>query len=75
MSMLIDASRIRAERVVRGFTQTALARKVRRCPATISNLENGKGVGPKTLKRIADVLGIPMEEILCRENESANKSA
>jgi transcriptional regulator with XRE-family HTH domain len=55
-------------RGLKGLTQADLARAIERDPATISKIEKGliQGAAP-TMKRIADVLEIPMEDLLLEE--------
>ena len=56
-------------RLMRGWTKAQLAKAVERDPATISRIESGQFVGnPPTMKRIADVLNIPMEEFILADD-------
>ncbi|TKJ41172.1 hypothetical protein CEE37_05770 [candidate division LCP-89 bacterium B3_LCP] len=56
---------IRNARLDQGIQSSELAKLVGVSPATISLLESGRtDVGPKTLKRIADVLRLDYEALL-----------
>jgi transcriptional regulator with XRE-family HTH domain len=68
--MKYDIARIRKERILKGWSQTQLARAVGLHVSSVSLIERGKISGmPGTLKTICEVLGIPMEEILIEEVE------
>lgn len=52
-------------RAIRGWTQTDLARAIDKDPSTVSKIESGLVEGhPPTMKQIADILNIPMEQFL-----------
>jgi transcriptional regulator with XRE-family HTH domain len=66
----IDTKRLEAERVLRGWSKTRLAALAGVDPATVSRLERGHHRKASTLKRVADVLGLRMEELLKDVNVS-----
>lgn len=59
-----QADRIREARVAAGMSQLALADKAGVRQATISNVENGASCRPSTLRNIALVLGLPLNEVM-----------
>lgn len=59
-----NGERLRAARVALGMSQLELADQAGVRQATISNVENGKGCRPSTLRRIGLVLGIPLTELM-----------
>lgn len=55
---------IREIRRLVGYSVTDLARRIERSRAYVSNIEAGrKQPAPETLRRIADVLGVPLSAI------------
>lgn len=67
VTMLYDVQRIERARILRGWTKTELARRIKKDPSTISLIERGKVIGrPATMKAIADALKISMERLLKR---------
>jgi len=66
--MSFDIAKIRRARLLAGLSQNALAAKVGLDPSSISILERGLIKGkPETIKKIADTLGLTMEEIFIEE--------
>ncbi len=60
-------------RQMKGWTQAHLARVIGKDPSTISKIESGLIEGnPPTMKLIADVLGLSMEDILVEEEARAS---
>lgn len=59
-----NTERLREARVARGLSQLQLADLAGVRQATISNVENGKGCRPSTLRQIALALNIPLSEVL-----------
>lgn len=58
--------------MMRGWTQSQLAKAVSKDPGTISKIVSGRIMGnPPTMKAIADVLGIPMEELIIENDPAA----
>lgn len=63
--MRLNAARLRLARYNRGLTQRALAARVGLTNGYISELECGEANGsPKSLKLIADELGVTVEYLL-----------
>ena len=51
--------------MIRGWTQRKLAERIDRQPAYISQIESGRHMpSPTTMKRIAEELGLDMEELV-----------
>jgi transcriptional regulator with XRE-family HTH domain len=66
--MKYDIGKVTRARLVRGWTQAKLAEMIERSPAAISAIENGRyEPSPTTMKRIADVLGLDMDELVLEE--------
>jgi transcriptional regulator with XRE-family HTH domain len=62
---------IERARAIKGWTQADLAARIGKDPSTVSKIETGLVVGnAPTMKRIADELGIPIEDFLQDETES-----
>jgi transcriptional regulator with XRE-family HTH domain len=58
---------IRARRE-RGLTQTQLAKRIGKHPATISKMENGIAQPlPPTMKKIAEELNLNMKDLILKE--------
>jgi transcriptional regulator with XRE-family HTH domain len=69
--MRYKVEKITRARAIKGWTQAQLARAIGKDPSTISKIENGEVEGnPPTMKAIADVLNLPMEELLVEESEA-----
>ena len=67
--MKTDYKKIRRERVTRGWSQIDLARLIKSHSSLISKIEGGHTNGsPRTIRAIADALGIPMEEFIVSES-------
>lgn len=62
-----DGERLRAARVAQGWSQLDLADKAGVRQGTISNVENGKGCRPSTLRHISLALSIPLSEVMVIE--------
>jgi transcriptional regulator with XRE-family HTH domain len=61
----VIAQRIRAFRKLKGYTQLELADQMGVSISILGSIERGmRKPDPKTLKRIAEVLGIELEELL-----------
>ena len=64
--------RIREVREAKGVTQSFLASSAQVSQPYLSDLEyNRRGAKPETIKRIADVLGVTVEELKEKAVESA----
>lgn len=60
-------------RILKGWTQAELARAIGKDPSTVSKIEARELNGhPGTMKDIADVLNIPMEELLLEEQTESS---
>lgn len=66
-----NVARIRQARIAQGLSQLQLADRAGVRQATISNIENGKGCRPSTLRSIALALGITMDEVLQWQTHSS----
>ncbi len=66
---VIDPDRLYELRMLKGWTQTALAKKAGLVKATISLYESGmrRTPNPDTTRRVARALGVKPAEILKRE--------
>ena len=63
------AQRLRAHRTAAGLSRTALARKAKVAPLTVTNLERGvHRPRPGTLRKLSAPLGIEPEELLPRDD-------
>lgn len=62
--MKIDTKKIQRARAIRGWTKRRLAAAVGVDPATIARIERGLTQNPETIKKVADTLGLSMEELL-----------
>jgi ribosome-binding protein aMBF1 (putative translation factor) len=70
--MQYDVAKVIRARMIRGWTQGKLAKRIDRNQSTISAIENGRFMpSPTTMKRIADELGLDMEELVLDEDEAA----
>ncbi|MCK5385484.1 MAG: helix-turn-helix domain-containing protein [Alphaproteobacteria bacterium] len=70
-----NISSVKLFRKYRGYTQQELADKIGISKTMISHIENGKKQGSaRTLKNIADVLNINMDELI-QENRSEDKKS
>jgi transcriptional regulator with XRE-family HTH domain len=66
--MRYDIEKVIRARMIRGWTQAKLAEVIDRSPGAISSIENGRyEPSPTTMKRIADVLGLDMDELVLEE--------
>jgi transcriptional regulator with XRE-family HTH domain len=74
--MKYDIDKIIRARRIRGWTQAKLAKRIERGPSTISGIERRScDPSPTTMKRIADELGLDMEDLVLEEgNESAART-
>jgi transcriptional regulator with XRE-family HTH domain len=70
--MTYDIDRLITARIHRGLSQRALAEALGISNQLISLIENGRNKSPKTLKKIADYLQVPMEEVVIQQREQAS---
>lgn len=61
--MKIDTQKLIDARETKGWDQTTLAYKCGVSVSTISRVESGERCSPKTIKKIADKLGLSIEEL------------
>lgn len=60
-----DLLRLKATRILRGYTQTSLAKATGLAQSTIANIEKGrKKPNSKTLRLLAEALRVSADEIL-----------
>lgn len=72
MAMRYDVAKIIRARTVKGWTQTELARRIDKDPSTVSKIENEEMTAlPPTMKRIAEELGLSMEDLIIDEPSEA----
>ncbi len=62
--MRYDFTKLTKARMVRGWTQAQLAEAIGEYQSTVSRVEAGKIQHPGTIKKIADVLGLNMEDLI-----------
>jgi len=74
--MRYDIDKVKRARLVRGWTKAELARRIQKKPSTITQIEQGVfSPLPTTMKRIAEELGLKMEDLILEEgNESAARN-
>ena len=67
--MKYDVVLIKKMRVMKGLSQTELARRIGKTSSMVSLIESGKVDGmPGTIKAIADELGLKMRDLVIDEN-------
>ena len=66
--MKINTEKLERARLLKGWSKTALAEQANVDPSTVGRVERGENLKPETVKRIADVLGVNMEELLLENN-------
>lgn len=65
-------NKIKKARMAMGLKAKDLANRVSLTPASISKIESGKGgVSPVVAKRLAEVLGLSIEQVLFPEEKAA----
>ena len=71
--MVIDAGRLRRERMRRALTQKELAARAGISYVTVSRMENGSAgpVKPPTLRKLADALGVAPDVLIRWDDEAA----
>jgi DNA-binding XRE family transcriptional regulator len=68
MIMRYDIEKVIRARLIAGWTQAKLAKRIDRDPSTICAIENGRfEPSPTTMKRIAEELGLDMEDLVLEE--------
>lgn len=61
--LVVNGSAIEAERLERGYSGAELSRRSGVSQPNLWRIENGQGCTPRTLKKIADALGVPVSRI------------
>ena len=61
--MVIQAGKVRMLIYEKKLTQSSLAKEINVSRATINNICRGSSCSEKTARRIADALGVTLEEI------------
>jgi ribosome-binding protein aMBF1 (putative translation factor) len=69
--MKVDTKKIQRARHVRGWTKAKLATVAGINPSTVRRVEEAEYLTPQTVKKIADALGLTMEELVLDEEEGA----
>ena len=64
---MFDISKIEKARILNGLTKGGLAEEARIHPSTYTLILKGSNHHPPTIKKIADALGLSMEEIYIEE--------
>lgn len=68
----MDGNKVRKFRLVAGMTQKELAEKAGTTENAVSLIESGKrNPRPSTIKKIAEALNVPVEDILRDEEKAA----
>lgn len=62
--MKVNTELITLERVRRGWSKGDLAKRIDKSVSTVWRLESGRYAPPKVLKEVADLLNIPMDELI-----------
>jgi transcriptional regulator with XRE-family HTH domain len=62
--MRYDVHQITKRRLQKGWSKIRLAKAVDLDPKTITNLERGSGGKPETVAKVADVLGLRIEDLV-----------
>jgi len=65
--MNIDTKKLERARVIRGWSKAKLAEIAEMDASTVGRVEAGKNLKPETVKQIADVLGLTMEELVIED--------
>ncbi len=67
---MFDTEKIEKARVINGLAKKDLARKAGISPGTYTQVLRGENHYPPTIKKIADALGLEMEEVCIDEEEA-----
>lgn len=65
---MFDTKKIEKARVLKGLRKSEVARRAGYSPATYTLVLKGRVQNPPTIKAIADVLGLSMEEIYIEQD-------
>ena len=69
--MEIRFEKLRAARIRHGLSQRGLAMELRISNQAIGLIERGKSKSPKTLKAIADYLGVSMDDVVVEHDRAS----
>jgi transcriptional regulator with XRE-family HTH domain len=69
--MKINTEKLERARLLKGWSKSALAEQADVDPSTVGRVERGENLKPETVKRIADVLGVKMEDLIFENNNAA----
>ena len=69
----IRYSILKRQRMLKGWSQEKVAQLAEVSPSTISKIETGERAGPnsRSLRKVADALGVPMEDLILEEEQTA----
>jgi transcriptional regulator with XRE-family HTH domain len=65
--LTFDIKKLERARVIKGWTKSRIARVVGVTPAAITYVFNGRSKNARTLRNVAEALGLTVEEILIEE--------
>lgn len=68
--MFYDATKLERARLLKGWKKIQVSRITRLAPSSITNVFKGRNSSAEAVKRVADALGVPMEEIIDLEPSS-----
>ena len=68
---MFDTKKIENARVINGLAKKNLAKKAGISPGTYTQILNGENLYPPTIKKVADALGLEMEEIYIEEEDKS----
>ena len=64
---MFNINKIEKHRIIKGLSKSGLAKKAGIDPSTYTVILRGKHHHPPTIKKVADALGLDMEEIYIEE--------
>ncbi len=67
---MFDLQKIEKSRIIKGLAKKGLALEAGISPSTYTEILHGKNQHPPTIKKVADALGLQMEEIYIDEEEA-----
>lgn len=68
-----DISKLEKARILKGWTKSNIANQLGLSPSTISAIFQGMNKRADTMKRLAELLGINLEEILIEEESQLSR--
>lgn len=66
-TLTLDGRKIARHTILRGWMRTDLASAAKVSPTRLSSAFNGKPIGPRIAKRIADALGVTITDLITEE--------